>query len=55
MDLNDFKKHVIPKIEAGRSTEAVRTIIKIGQYAEQDKRESLKETFQTITNELKKS
>ena len=54
MDLKDFKKHIITKIEAGRSIETVRNIIKTGQYAEQDRRESLKETFKPITDELKK-
>ena len=54
MDLKDFEKHIIPKIEAGRSIEAVRNIIKIGQYAEQDRKESLKETFKPITDELEK-
>ena len=54
MDLKDFEKHIIPKIEAGRFSEAVRNIIKTGQYAEQDRRESLKETFQPITDELEK-
>ena len=52
MDLKDFEKHIIPKIESGRSIEAVRNIIKTGQYAEQDRRESLKETFKPITDEL---
>ena len=54
MDLKDFEKHFIPKFEAGRSIEAVRNIIKTGQYAEQNKRESLKETFKPITDELEK-
>ena len=54
MDLKDFEKHIIPKIEAGRSIEAVRNIIKTGQYAEQDGKESLKETFKLITDELEK-
>ena len=54
MDLKDFEKHIISKIEAGRSIEAVRNIIKTGQYAEQDRRESLKETFKPITDELEK-
>ena len=49
-----MKKHIIPKIEAGRSIEAVRNIIKTGQYAEQDSKESLKETFKLITDELEK-
>ena len=54
MDLKHFEKDIIPKIEAGRSIEAVRHIIKTGQYAEQDRRESLKETYKPITDELKK-
>ena len=54
MDLEDFEKHIIPKIEAGRTVEAVRQIIKTGQYTEQDRRESLKETFKPITDELEK-
>ena len=54
MDLKDFEKHIIPKIEAGRSIEAVRNIIKTGQYAEQDRREFLKETYKPITDELEK-
>ena len=54
MDLKDFQKHIIPKIEAGRSIAAVRHIIKTGQYAEQDRSESLKETFKPITDELEK-
>ena len=54
MDLKDFEKHIIPKIEAGRTVEAVRHTIKTGQYAEQDKRESLKETFKPITDKLEK-
>ena len=54
MDLKDFEKHIIPKIEAGRSIETVRHIIKTEQYAEQDRRESLKETFKPITDELEK-
>ena len=54
MDMKNFEKHIIPKIEAGRSIEAVRNIIKTGQYAEQDRRESLKETFKPITDELEK-
>ena len=33
---------------------AVRHIIKNGQHAEQDRRESLKETYKPITDELKK-
>ena len=28
MDLKDFEKHIIPKIESGKSIEAVRNIIK---------------------------
>ena len=55
MDLKDFEKHIITKIEAGRSIEAVRHIIKTRQYAEQDRRESLKETFKPITDELEKA
>ena len=54
MDLENFEKHIIPNIEAGRTVEAVRQIIKTGQYAEQDRRESLKETFKPITDELEK-
>ena len=54
IDLKDFEKHIIPKIEAGRSIEAVCNIIKTGQYAEQGRRESLKETFKPITDELEK-
>ena len=54
MDMKNFENHIIPKIEARRSIEAVRSIIKTGQYAEQDRRESLKETFKTITDELEK-
>ena len=54
MDMKNFENHIIPKIEAGRSIEAVRSIIKTGQYAEQDRRESLKETFKPITDELEK-
>ena len=54
MDLKDFEKHIIPKIEAGRSIEAVRNIIKTEQYAEQDRREGLKKTFKPITDELEK-
>ena len=54
MDLKDFEKHIIPKIEAGRSIETVRHVIKTGQYAEQDRRESLKETYKPITDELEK-
>ena len=54
MDLKNFEKHSIPKIEAGRSIEAVRNIIKTGQDAEQDRRKSLKETFKPITDELEK-
>ena len=52
--MKNFENHIIPKIEAGRSIAAVRHIIKTGQYAEQDKRESLKETYKPITDELKK-
>ena len=48
MDMNNFENHIIPKIEA------VRNIIKTGQYAEKDRRESLKETFKPITDELEK-
>ena len=54
MDLKDFEKHIIPKIEAGRYIEAVRQINKTEQYAGQDRRESLKETFKPITDELEK-
>ena len=54
MDLENFEKYIIPKIEAGRKVETVRQIIKTGQYAEQDRRESLKETFKPITDELEK-
>ena len=54
MNMRNFEKHNIPKIEAGRSIEAVRNIIKTGQYAKQDRRESLKETFKPITDELEK-
>ena len=52
--MKNFENHIIPKIEAGRSNEAVRNIIKTGQYAEQDRRESLKETYKPITDELGK-
>ena len=54
MDLKDSEKHIIPKIEAGRYIETVRSIIKTGQYAEQDRIESLKEKFKPITDELGK-
>ena len=54
MDLKNFEKHITPKIEAGRTVEAVRQIIKTGQYTEQDRREFLKETFKPITDELEK-
>ena len=46
------QKHIIPKIEAGRSAEAVRHITKTGQCAEQDGRESLKEIFKPITDKF---
>ena len=46
------QKHIIPKIETGRSVEAVRHIIKPGQCAEQVRRESLKETFKPITDKF---
>ena len=52
--MKNFEKHIFSKIEAGRTIEAVRQIIKTGQYAEQDRRESLKETFKPITDELEK-
>ena len=54
MDIKNFENHIIPKIEAGRTIEAVRNIIKTRQYAKQDRRESLKETFKPITDELEK-
>ena len=54
MDLKDFEKHIIPEIEAGFALEKLRNIIKTGQYAEQDRRESLKKTFKPITDELLK-
>ena len=54
MDLKDFEKHIIPKIEAGRYIEAVRQINKTEQYAGQDRRGSLKKTFKPITDELEK-
>ena len=54
MDLKHFEKHIIPEIEAGFTLEKLRNIIKTGQYAEQDRRESLKETFKPITDELLK-
>ena len=52
--MKNFENHIIPKIEAGRFIAAVRHIIKTGQYAEQERRESLKETYKPITDELKK-
>ena len=54
MDLKDFEKHIIPEIEAGFALEKLRNIIKTGQYAEQDRRESLKEAFKPITDEFLK-
>ena len=54
MDLKDFKKHITAKIEAGKAIKAVRNAIKAEKYAEQDRREGLKETFKPITDELEK-
>ena len=54
MDLKSFEKHTIPMIEAGRAIEKVRNTIKNIQYAEQYRREGLKETFKPITDELEK-
>ena len=54
MDLKHFEKHIIPEIEAGFTLEKLHNIIKTEQYAEQDRREGLKEIFKPITDELEK-
>ena len=42
-------------IKVGRDIEKIRNIFKTGQYAEQDRRQGLKEIFKPITDELEKS
>ena len=54
MDVQDYLRRVKPYIEADEIKNNIREKIKTGQYAEQDRREGLKETFKPITDELKK-
>ena len=54
MDINEYKKYAIPKIEAGKMVDVVRKTIKEVKYAKQDKYEVQKELYKPITQELKK-
>ena len=54
MDVQDYLRRVKPIIEADKIRKNIKEKIKAAQYAEQDKREGLKETFKPITDELKK-
>ena len=54
MDVQDYLRRVKSQIEADEFKTIIRKKIKTGQYAEQDRRESLKETFKLITDELEK-
>ena len=42
MDINEYKKYAIPKIEAGKMVDVVRKTIKEVEYAKQDKFEDSK-------------
>ena len=53
MDVQDYLRRVKPQIEADEFKTIIRKK-KTGQYADQDRRESLKETFKPITDELEK-
>ena len=54
MDINEYKKYAIPKIEAGKMVDVVRKTIKEVEYAKQDQYEDRKEIYKPITQELKK-
>ena len=54
MDINEYKKYAIAKIEAGKMVNIVRKTIKEAEYAQQDKDEDQKELYKPITQELKK-
>ena len=52
MDITDFKKYAIPKIESGKIVSAVRNIIKEFKNKEQDQYEEQKELYKPIVEKL---
>ena len=52
MDIADFKKHAIPKIESGKMVSAVRETIKELQNREQDQYEEQKKLYKPIVEKL---
>ena len=54
MDINEYKKYAIPKIEVGKMADIVRKTIKEVEYAKQDKYEDIKETYKPVTQKIKK-
>ena len=54
MDIDNYKKIAIPKIESGKMTKIVRDAIKEAQTFKQDVFEKKKEKFEPITEELEK-
>ena len=52
MDIADFKKHAIPKIESGKIVNVIRQTIKEVQNREQDQYEKQKEVYKPIVEKL---
>ena len=48
MDIQEYKKLAINKIEADALTKQVRDVIKITKWQKQDAREGFKETFKPL-------
>ena len=54
MDINEFKKYAIPRIEAGKIIDVIHKTIKDIDHAKQDQYELGKEMYKPITEQLEK-
>lgn len=54
MDIAEFKKYAIAKIEAGKMVDVVRKTIKAVKTQEQDKYEEQKEAYKPFVEKLEK-
>ena len=54
MDINEFKKYAIPRIEAGKIIDVIHKTIKDIDHAKQDRYELGKEMYKPITEQLEK-
>ena len=54
MNVEEYKKYAIPKIEAGKMVKVIRQALKSVQYSKQDQDEKQKEIYKPIVQQLEK-